>query len=86
MPKTIYKYTIPVEDSPKIEMPVGAKVLHVNVQRGVPCIWVEVDPSNEIETREFQVYGTGHMIPDNSGTYLGTFMVDDGNYVFHIYE
>lgn len=45
--KKIYKYRIEVTDDQNIEMPVGAKILTVQTQNGVPCIWAMVDPNAE---------------------------------------
>lgn len=37
--KKIYKYAIEITDDQDIVMPVGAKILTVQNQNGVPCIW-----------------------------------------------
>lgn len=58
--KAIYKYILQPDDVCKIEMPKGAKVIHVHEQRGEICLWAEVDPKITImEEREFFVYPTG---------------------------
>jgi len=68
-------------------MPVGAQVLHVHMQHGIPCIWALVDSENEneIERRVFSLRGTGHVLDDGYRTYIGT--IHDGDiYVWHIFE
>lgn len=45
--KKIYKYAIEITDDQDIVMPVGAKILTVQNQNGVPCIWAMVDPNSE---------------------------------------
>ena len=45
--KKIYKYAIEITDDRDIVMPVGAKILTVQNQNGVPCIWAMVDPNSE---------------------------------------
>ena len=50
-------------------------------------LWVEIDPNvTETEYRRFLSYGTGHAMPDNPGTYIGTFQLQGGDLVFHTYE
>lgn len=82
--RTIYKYTLPVTDIARADMPAGAKVLTVQVQRGEVCIWALVDPSNREETRRFRIAGTGHPIDDDVGSFIGT--VQLGALVFHIFN
>ena len=61
------------------------KFISVQVQRGIPCIWAEVNDSNETVEVEFQTIPTGGKVPDMSFNYLGTFQLDGGNLVFHVY-
>lgn len=86
---TIYKYSFNVNDSIKIKMPKGAKILDVQTQMNTPCIWVEVDTKQNIqETRHFYVFGTGHPIdvPMSSLDYIGTFQLENGHFIGHLYE
>mgnify|MGYP000302406813 CR=1 FL=1 len=64
----------------------GAKVLTAREQRHAVCIWAEVDPTRDSELRHFRVYGTGHRMPDEPGTYVGTAMPFGGAEVYHVYE
>ena len=81
----VYKYEI--MDRTELRMPRGAKVLAVQVQNGAPRLWALVDPEQPEERRFFEVYGTGHPIPDiHSAVYVATFQVDDGAFVFHLFE
>ena len=50
------------------------------------ALFCEVTPEAPIEAREFRAYGTGHILPDDPGHYLGTVMLFKGELVFHIYE
>lgn len=85
--KSIYKYQLPLGDTVTIEMPREAQALAVQVQSGSPYIWALVDPDAPKELRQFKVFGTGHMIPQEDPLhYLGTFQLDDGNFVFHVFE
>ena len=81
--KTIHKYTIGVIQNCPVQMPVNAKVLHVDMQNSMLTLWALVDLSNRIENRYFSVYGTGIEIL-KEGYYIGT--VKDGPFVWHIFE
>lgn len=84
---TIYKYSIPVEDSFVVEMPKDARILSVQVQRDDPQIWAVVDPDLVLQKREFRLLGTGHPFPDEGlwPTFVGTFQMLGGSLVFHLF-
>lgn len=82
MEKVIYKYKI--EDS-RAALPVGAKILSIQLQNESLCLWAEIDPKAKFEIRKFVILGTGHPIPDDvTLSYLATIQLY--NYVWHIYE
>ena len=83
--KTIYKYEL-MSDG-KLMLPNGATVLRVAAQGDAICLWAEVDPERSQLERYFEVFGTGHEIPEGMGidrVYLDTVFM--GQYVFHVYE
>lgn len=84
--KTIYKYPIALDG--KVEMPIGAVVLTAREQDDNICIWAQVDTLQAaVETRTFQVFGTGNEIPtDHVMCYFGTVMFQGGALVFHVFE
>jgi hypothetical protein len=88
--KSIWKFAVRVTERFKVEMQTGAKVLCVQMQRGQPCMWAEVDTSvKNLEAKFFSVFGTGWPISnDYKGKYIGTFQVDSEAMplVFHLYE
>lgn len=56
----IFKYPLPgLSVAMEISMPDGARILCVQTQNGVPCIWALVDPSNPMIRRGLSVVGTG---------------------------
>ena len=85
--KSIWKFPVDAVDLFGVEMPEGAEILSVQVQRGTPCVWAMVDPGRKKETRNFVVYGTGHPV-SNSGAkkFIGTFQLGGGDLVFHLFE
>jgi len=88
--KRIYKYPFPiqVESDFVIHMPVGAKILTVQLQNGDPYIWAIVDPAAEICARSFLLFGTGNPLPTDITAlpYIGTFQLRSGSFVFHLFE
>jgi len=86
--KKIYKYEIK-PDELRVEMPQGAKIVHVDNQREHLCLWAEIDPDAPVEVRQFAVFPTGGHIPeypDVTVKHLGTVNVKDGFFIFHVYE
>ncbi len=87
MSDVIYKYVLKIEDTQTIRMPVTARILSVQVQRDVPCIWAVVDLDViGFEDRQFIVYGTGHLMTGDEGRFIGTFQMARGSLVFHLFE
>lgn len=84
--QTIWKYRLTPGNPTRIEMPVGARVLCVQTQGDEPHLWALVTRDGETETRTFAVYGTGHILPVEPGNYLGTFQMQGGALVFHLFE
>lgn len=82
--QTIYK-TMLTETTHTLLLPRGAKLLSVHVQLGTPCIWALVDSSNEVVPLPIYVVGTGHVMPDDIGEFIGTFMIDNDTLVWHVF-
>ena len=84
--KTIYKYPIKAADRFALSMPQGARVLTVQSQREVPCVWALVDPSEPERLYDFALVGTGHKREDLDGmSYLGTVQLLGGDLIFHVF-
>jgi hypothetical protein len=84
----IWKYKIMYEVNEFIAfLPVGAKILHVDVQQNKPYFWALVDENQDLLERTFCVYDTGQHIdlPVEKLTYIGTFTLNDGDYVGHLF-
>jgi hypothetical protein len=75
-----------------VEMPVGAKILDVQIKDNLPCIWALVDETQELERREFRGYATGEKLDVDIRDldYIGTFQLhienEDFIFVFHLFE
>ena len=84
MATEIWKFIL--RPNSRVEMPIGAKVLTAHEQRDEICLWAEVDPSAKKETRNFEVFGTGHAMPEGKRRYIGTVHMSGGAFVFHVFE
>lgn len=85
-PKTIWKYTLS-ETISTVLIPKGSKILTVQLQFNEIAIWALInDTETEKEERKFQIIGTGHNINHGPGDYIGTFQMNGGMYVFHVFE
>lgn len=85
--KMIHKFKVSLSEEFVINMP-GAVVLCVQMQRGAPHLWALVDPQLHPEPRKFRLYGTGHSIDkeDQFDRYVGTFQLEGGALVFHLFQ
>lgn len=85
MTQRIFKYHIEVVDRQTIAMPQGARILCVQIQTGMPCLWAMVDDEAPLAARDIHIRGTGH---DCAGAeafaYIGTFQMP--GLVFHVFD
>lgn len=81
----IFKYPLQVTDQQTIKMPYGAKVLCVQVQDGTPCLWALVDPTVESVDHFVNTVGTGHPTNQVAENYVGTYQLQGGALVFHVF-
>ena len=86
MSQTIFKYPLIVDGNQKVLMPKGAKIISLQTQNDVPCIWAIVDTDSEIEERHFKTVATGGNIRNNFAQYIGTYLLNNGNFVGHVFE
>ena len=83
---TIWKYTIGTSGEFRVEMPVGAIVLSVQLQDGRLCMWAQVEEGRSLETRYFRACETGDPIPEGEPLrFIDTVQTYSGM-VYHIFE
>ncbi len=81
----VWKYQLDETDCQAIEMPEGAKIVHVDTDpgdSGILCIWAEVDPDAPKEDRFIYVRGTGHDI-NHTLVHLGSVRMPP--FIWHVY-
>lgn len=62
--RIVYKYPIEA-GSQFLRLPIGAKILHGDIQNGAPVIWALVDPNQSLKTSYSVLFiGTGHPFQD----------------------
>lgn len=88
--KTVHKFPLDMGRTTRVYMPPGATILSAREQRGVICVWAEVDPhSGATEGRVFEIFGTGHDIHEGLGVsreFVDTVVMMGGDLVLHVYE
>lgn len=86
--RTIHKYMIPMLPEFDLLMPEGAVFLSVQGQSGQAQSWWIVDTAAPIKPRRLSVIVTGQEIvtPGERLWYRGTFQLDVGAFVGHLFE
>jgi hypothetical protein len=82
--RAVWKFVL--HPNANVMMPIGTKPLSVHAQGDDICLWAEVETEANHEARRFIVVGTGHQVPQDAGAFLGSAFLDDGRYVFHVFE
>lgn len=82
----VWKFDLDTVDYQEIVIPQGAKILCVQVQKGVPRLWILVDPEQPCEKRVFAIHGTGHHNVTCEEKYISTYQLFNDDLVFHVFE
>jgi hypothetical protein len=80
----IWKWDLGVFDRQEISIPIGARMLDVQMQGGDPKLRALCHQTKEMERRAIAVYGTGNPIPHPCGEYIATFQM--GHFVWHAFD
>ena len=95
--KKVYKYPLNLDEPINfVVMPEGAQILCVQVQQPngntefqtpTPCLWALVDAGKKPkEMHKILTYGTGHQIHEENLKYIGSYQLDEGLLIFHVFE
>jgi hypothetical protein len=79
----VFKYPFNISSTIDVLMPPHAKVLYVDSQDGIPCIWALVDPQEQPKPRRFYMRATGQLVSSNLA-WFATFQV--APFVWHVFE
>jgi hypothetical protein len=82
----VWKWNLAVTDVQKLDIPVRAKLLCVQIQNGTPRLWALVNPDAPTETRNIITLGTGLRVDCLPGKYVGTYQLKGGVLVFHVFD
>jgi len=82
----IYKYQIFPGDMQVLEIPQDSKILCVQTQGGEPQMWVQQYTEGSLTQKEIYIIPTGATFDADDKKYIGTFQLNGGTLVFHVYE
>lgn len=83
----VWEWPLAITDSQTIEMPLGAKILTVQIQGEVPVMYALCNKKLATRRRrKIAIHGTGNPMPDEPGVYIATFQLHEGLLVFHVFE
>jgi hypothetical protein len=84
--RVIYKYRLNAMTN-VLNLPLGAQPIHADWQNGESQLWALIDPAEERkEKRTFYFTGTGHQFPAANMKHISSFLVNGGQFVFHVFE
>ncbi len=84
--RVVWKFPITLDEDQKIAMPKRSRVLCVQMQGVVPCIWAVCESLASYESVTVKVVGTGHEIEaEEAWSYLGTVQQGGGAYIWHVF-
>lgn len=86
MKRAIWKYEIPIQDRTELQMPTGADILSIQVQKGIICLWALVDPTAEKEGRVFHLIGTGRLFNKHGLKYITSVQTHGDTFIWHLFD
>ena len=83
----VWQFSFEAEDRRvEIRMPEGARILTVQTQGNRPCIWALVEEGKPLVVRRFHIYEVGQTVSSEIGDYVGTYQLEGGARVLHMFE
>lgn len=83
--RSVFKYPLQVTDVQRVDTFEGWQPLVVQMQDGVPTLWALVDDKRPPRRQDVFIHGTGHPVFDEATNYVGTFQLEGGYLVFHVF-
>ena len=83
---SVWKFPLTMLSGDEVEviMPQGAEILHFDAQSESFNLWARVNPDAMPEPRRFRLAGTGHSLPTDGLSHVGTIL--SGPFVWHLFE
>lgn len=82
---TVFKYLLQLTPVQVLELPAGANIVSVQLQRRQLSAWAEIDPEQPKIKRKIYILGTGHILPADAEKHLASVQPDD-IFVWHVYQ
>ena len=83
----VHKYLIDPHDIVTAQMPADARILAVQEQREMLCIWALTDTAKPPMPRLFRIVRTGHPADfAQKAVYVGTVQLRRGLLVLHVFD
>lgn len=83
---TVFKFDLTLETHQNIKIPRDHQILSIQTQRGKPRMWVRVNPESEPTTVALHTVCTGCPFAFDVSKFLGTYQVQSGDLVFHVFQ
>ena len=84
--KVIYKYPLALKDSQTIYLPFGSRILSVQTQNDILCLWCLVETNATNVELTLRIIGTGNKIEDvDNLRHLGTVQTVHNSFVWHVF-
>lgn len=80
----IWKYPLLRQEVNDCSAPLSARPLAFQFQRGVPTVWMVVNPREPTMPLQFHMVATGELFDPDGMQYVGTAQEDRG-YVWHLW-
>lgn len=84
--KTVFKYSLSLDDIIEVEVPIGSQLLHVGLQDGRLMLWALVDTAANPCIKRVRCAGTGHKIVEDDLRFIDTVHMVGGRLIFHFFE
>lgn len=86
MARTVHKFEVSANNAfGPVELPIGARIVHTDVQHTRVFVWALVDPAAETTDRLLGYFATGHLVPEQ-GLYIGSCPDREFGLVWHVFE
>jgi hypothetical protein len=80
----IFKYPLSIESTQVAQLPIGARILTIKEQEGVPTLWAVVDQTELMADVQVKIVATGEEFEIEPWRYITTLVMENG-LVWHVF-